>query len=189
MVTDASRKRTGFLFRYALRSFAIVLLLAILIRVFFFSSYVMSGAAMLPSVWPGDFIVAVKWRLQQPKRGEIVAFQCPAATERICLKRVIAVEGDRVEYSEGKLMVNGRFSNNRPLSGVIAQESIEGQAWAIWPAPMQAVSTEPVIVPPRHVYVLNDKRVDNEDSRQWGAVPVELIEGRAMAGLAIPGLV
>lgn len=172
------RKQTDFVFRYALQSFGLIVLVAILIRTFLVSSYVMSGAAMLPSIWPGDFLFAYKVKTDEPKRGEILVLRCPSAKERICLKRVVGVPGDRIEYDQGQLKVNAQPVRGKKLGDEFVQEMVEGTTWAIWPT-ADTTTTRPLVVPPAHVYVLNDKRDDGEDSRQWGPLPLNLVEGRA----------
>ena len=177
--TDATRKQLGFLIRYSLQSASIIVLLAIFLRVFVLSSYVMSGASMLPSIWPGDFLVALKWGTQGAKRGEVVALHCPGARDRTCLKRVVGVAGDRIEFQGGKLIVNGESAQKRQISKEISVEAVGRRSWLIWPSEPAAGVKEPLIVPPGHVYLLNDKRVDGEDSRSWGPVPVSELEGKA----------
>jgi signal peptidase I len=177
--TDAAKKQADFLVRYALQSLGLILLVAVFLRTFLVSSYVMSGSSMLPSIWPGDFIMGAKWSLDAPKRGEIVIMKCPSTKERVCLKRVVAVAGDRVEFRDGALFVNGHAARAKPIGSDFLQENVEDASWAVWPGGKRVNSREPVIVPPQYVYVLNDKRADLEDSRTWGPVPAELMEARA----------
>lgn len=178
--TDTARKQFHFLIRYSLQSAATIIILAVLIRVFFISSYVMSGATMLPSVWPGDFLVAAKWRAAHPDRGDVVAMRCPGSRDRTCLKRVVAVAGDRVEFVGGHLVVNGEPARLNKVSSEIMIERVGARDWTIWPANEgdKAMSAEPIVVPPDHVYLLNDKRGDLEDSRRWGPVPRRDIEAK-----------
>lgn len=177
-VTDTSKKQIDFLIRYALQSAATIILIAILIRVFFISSYVMSGASMLPSVWPGDFLVATKWNLGEPQRGDVMALRCPGGKDRTCLKRVVAVPGDRVELNAGVVYVNGEAGTQKMVSEELAVERFRGRAWVIWPSKKGTQTTGAMVVPPRHVYLLNDKRADGEDSRGWGTVSYDELEGR-----------
>ena len=180
MATDVGRKQTGFLWRYTLQSIGLVLLLAALIRFFLLSSYVMSGASMLPSVWPGDFLLAARNSLGQPQRGQLYVLRCPAARERICLRRLIGLPGDRLEFRDGRLWLNGRKIQFKSISVDFARESFEGESWAIWPSPAEEVMKLPVVVPPGHIFVLNDKRSDSEDGRQWGPVSADLLEARPL---------
>ncbi len=176
--TDTSKKQIDFLVRYTLQSAATIILIAILIRVFFVSSYVMSGSGMLPAVWPGDFLVATKWSVRSPKRGDVVALRCPGGKDRTCLKRVVATPGDRVEINDGVLFVNGEAGVQKKVSDELAVERFSGRSWVIWPSKKALVTIPPMVVPPRHVYLLNDKRADGEDSRGWGTVSYDELEGK-----------
>jgi signal peptidase I len=178
MKTDTARKQANFVLRYALQSFGLIVVLAVLIRIFLISSYVMAGASMLPTIWPGDFLIGVKWHLGEPRRGDVVVFRCPAARESNCLRRVIGVAGDRVEFKGGHLVVNRTAAVLRGVGGGFAEESVSGRGWAVWPAPQAEKDRPAVIVPPGFMYVLNDKREDHDDSRRWGPLPVELLEAR-----------
>lgn len=174
-----ARRQSDFILRYALQSLGFVVLIAILIRTFLVSSYVMSGAAMLPSVWPGDFLFAYKVKTDAPERGEVLILRCPSAKERICLKRVVGLPGDRVEFDQGQLKVNGTPAAGKTLGDEFAEETVEGVTWAVWPSAAGTQTTPALVVPPGHVYLLNDKRDDPEDSRQWGPLPLNQVEGRA----------
>jgi signal peptidase I len=174
--TDTAKKQYEFLLRYVLQSAGIILISAVLLRVFFVSSYVMAGTGMLPSVWPGDFLVAFKW--STPKRGDVAALRCPGAKERTCLKRVIGVEGDRIEFLAGQLVVNGQPSRLRKVSAELAVEQVGKQSWVIWPQSTAGATVEALVIPPGQVYLLNDKRSDNEDSRSWGPISDDELEGK-----------
>ncbi|HMN69017.1 MAG TPA: signal peptidase I [Bdellovibrionales bacterium] len=178
--TDTSKRQVTFLFRYALQSFAVVLIVAILLRTFFFSSYAMSGWSMLPNVWPGDFLLASQWRAQQHmRRGEIVALRCPYSREQLCLKRVVGLPGDRIEFQDRHLVINGQPARYQEISAEISQETAAGKSWLVWPD--SAAETAPaLVVPPDQIYLLNDKRSDREDSRKWGPVPKTQIESRVL---------
>lgn len=182
--TDTAKKRANFLLRYVLQSLAVILILAILVRTFLISSYVMSGWSMLPSVWPGDFLLAGKWNLAKVERGDVVVLHCPHQKDHICLKRVVGLAGDRIEFRGGLLVVNGQTATYQPVSADVQMEVVAGKSWLIWPAPFTGrTRTEdeaPVVVPPHSLYLLNDKRSDSEDSRTWGPVKSDLLEARAL---------
>jgi len=167
----------GFLLRYSLQSFGAILFLAILIRFFLFSSYAMSGSAMLPTIWPGDFLVASRVRLKDIHRGEVVALRCPNTKDRLCMKRVIALPGDRVEFKGDTLVVNGVVAHYIP-AGQFQTEVTSAGSWAIWPAKSSGSEPQPVVVPPQNIYLLNDKRADRDDSRTWGPVTMDNLEAR-----------
>jgi signal peptidase I len=176
--TDTAKKQVDFLLRYALQTFAAVLLIAILVRTFFISSYVMSGWSMLPTIWPGDFLLANKFQITRIHRGDVVALRCPNARDRICLKRVVGLPGDRIEFQAGALIINGEKARIESISPEVLHEAVAGHSWLIWPEENASASSQPVVVPPQQVYLLNDKRSDPEDSRGWGPVSVDMLEAK-----------
>lgn len=79
------------------------------------------------------------------------------------IKRVIAVEGDRVQIKDGNVYVNGKkIRENYLPEGTITN----------------AIYYNDVIVPENCVYVLGDNRKESMDSRTFGCIPVEKIEGK-----------
>lgn len=174
----AGKKQASFLLRYALQSLFIIILIAILARVFLVSSYAMSGVGMLPSVWPGDFVLAVKTNLSKVKRGTVVTLRCPGDRDKICMKRVVGVDGDRLEFRAGHLFINGKNTFERALSPNFVQEASGGDHWAVWPNAGSEGDRAAIVVPPHSVYLLNDKRSDTEDSRTWGVIATNQLEAR-----------
>lgn len=132
---------------------------------------------MLPSVWPGDFVVATKWRLSHLERGQIVTLRCPPSRDQFCIKRVVGVPGDRIEFKMGRLVLNG-VEAQLQMQGDFALETTGGKSWMIWPDQAIGFNLDPVIVPPGMLYLLNDRRADHLDSRTWGVVPQNLLRSR-----------
>jgi len=68
-----------------------------------------SGASMEPSYRDGS--VNLTWRLRytfsSPKRYDVVAVRF-AGSRVMLLKRVVALEGEELEFRDGKLLVNGK---------------------------------------------------------------------------------
>ena len=108
----------------------------------------------------------------------MVALDWPGGRDKTCLKRVIGVAGDRVEFAQGQLVINGETSRIRSVSQELAVEAVAGKSWVIWPPGNQDASAPPLVVPRGHVYLLNDKRIDAEDSRSWGPVNVDELEAK-----------
>ncbi len=101
----------------------------------------------------GPEVPVVHWRLprlKSPQRGDVVSFHPPWRGSEVYLKRVIAVGGDRVQWHNGMLYVNGEAIPGT-LSG--AKNSPES------------------IIPAGRIYLLGDNRRNSEDSRVWGTVP------------------
>jgi signal peptidase I len=99
------------------------------------------------------------WR--EPQRQQIVVFRAPLPGNPDYIKRVIGLPGDTVEIRNGGVWVNG----NR-----LAEPYLLG--------PMDAAEHYgPVTVPPQSYFVMGDNRNDSYDSRYWGFVPNDAIEG------------
>lgn len=169
----------SFVVRNALQILAVVILIAFVLRTFFISSYSVSTWSMLPNIWPGDFIVGYRTGLSRPERGQTVALRCPTAREQLCLRRVIGIPGDRIEFNESGLVINGENVGYKPVSKDLGQEYYGHRSWSIWPdAVRSSGSSRPVVIAPGHVYLLNDKRSDLDDSRVWGPVSTTYMEAK-----------
>ena len=99
-------------------------------------------------------------------RGEVVVYRHPKQTQLRSIKRIIAVEGDRIAIKGGRAIVNGITIEEPYL-----EESADG-----------SVSDMPEAqVPAGHVFVLGDNRANSVDSRDTlahGPVPLENLIGR-----------
>ena len=110
-------------------AFMLKLLLAVLIvRSFVFAPFAIPSESMLPRLWNGDVLLAAKWpygfsrnslpfdaplidgRLfaREPKRGDVVIFKHPI-DHTDYVKRVIALPGDTIALTQGRVVLNGAF--------------------------------------------------------------------------------
>jgi signal peptidase I len=135
-----------------------------------------SGSSMERTLHSGDvlFIARVRVVLRYQRfrtvllsRGRIVVFSSPG-DESLAVKRIVAVGGDRVRISRGRLIVNG-VETREPY----ATDSDSD----VWPA-AQGGS---VVVPERRYFVLGDNRTAASDSRVWGTIPEFAILGIVLA--------
>ena len=112
---------------------------------------------------------------RSPERGEVVIFDSPESDVRL-IKRVVAVEGDRVEVVGGKLLINGE-----KLPGDMSVDhEIFGERTAL--LNLEAGGgrdMKPKIVTEGAVMVMGDNRGNSRDSRAFGFIPVEDVYGRA----------
>lgn len=137
--------------------------LAFLIRTFFFEVYRVEGASMEATLHTGDRVLVNKWLYlwRLPEKGEVIVFQYPEDLTRDFIKRVVAVSGDTVEIRQGKVYVNGE------LLPEVASTLSDRETWA------------PHVVEPDTVWVLGDNRSNSEDSRYFGPVQRTQIRGQA----------
>jgi len=110
----------------------------------------------------------IVYLFHRPERGDIVVFDPPERSDKPYVKRVIAVEGERVAFREGKIYVNGKILNESYIVG------------SVNPAPFGGSGNDrEVTVPANTVYVLGDNRNNSKDSRYFGAVSLDEVVGKA----------
>ena len=155
-----------------LRSVALWLLLALLLRWIVVEPRWIPSGSMLPTLQLQDRILVEKLRpkLRRPlPSGTIVVFHPPATLlaagydpKAALIKRVVAVAGDRIAVSDGQLR-----RNNTPVQEDWRPEPIDYELAAL-------------TVPPGHVLVLGDNRNASLDSHLWGPLPLEDVIGTAV---------
>jgi len=117
------------------------------------------GNNMYPAVRDGDLIFS--YRLQHPYINSAVLYRHKG---KVNVGRVIAMEGSVVDISEkGELTVNGVSPAEEVFYPTYKAE--------------ETFVEYPYTVPSGKVFILNDFREDKEDSRNFGAVNIEDLEG------------
>lgn len=75
-------------------------------------SYTIPAGSMKPVFVPGDTVLTTPIRAAD--RGNLVVFLHPI-TEQVWIKRVIAIEGDRIAIEDGTVILNGEALTQTPL--------------------------------------------------------------------------
>ncbi len=145
--------------------FAGVIVALLLIRSFVVEPVRVRSDSMEPTVPSGAILLIDKFSylIGDPDRGDVVVAANPLTGESI-VKRVVAVGGDSVGIEDGQLIVNGTS---------VVEDYIDN-------AEMDGFFTGPDVVPPGQVYLLGDNRDTSEDSRVFGPVDVDDVEGRVI---------
>lgn len=184
----------------AIRTYAegvlLTVLFALVIRGMVLAPFRVPNEIMAPGIVAGDFVMAYRlpygFRLpfsgkkigeSVPARGELVIFPCPNAEHKTCLRRVVALEGDRVEVRGERLIVNGEEATYEPMAsqqeGFRLKESLKGASYEILiHGDGKRSRFGPYIVGPGSIFVLSDHRGLGEDSRDWGGVKSKQVEAR-----------
>jgi signal peptidase I len=97
-----------------------------------------------------------------PKTGDIVVFKYPDDISRSFVKRVVGINGDRVQIINGKLILNDTIINESYLN----QKNISRENWG------------PGIIGPNQYFVLGDNRTASNDSREWGTISDQHVIGK-----------
>lgn len=174
----------------------LAVLFAVILRSFVITAYRIPSEAMAPSLQKGDFVFAYrlpfgmrlpfvekKVGVGKPKRGEVVVFECPHRQQEWCIKRIIGLEGDRIEIRGERLVVNGELATYQPEGagklGFLLKEKLFGMEQQILiQGSSQRSRFGPYVVPPGSVFMLADNRDQGGDSRTWGPVPIDNLEAR-----------
>ena len=98
-------------------------------------------------------------------RGDVVVLEPPVDHDQPYIKRIIGLPGDHITFQDGYVMVNGARLDEDYIDGAITQ--------------CVNRDTCDVVVPDGSVYVLGDHRDNSQDSRYFGVVPEEDIDGKA----------
>ncbi|MDD5635143.1 MAG: signal peptidase I [Candidatus Caldatribacteriota bacterium] len=138
-------------------------IIAFIIITFIGQVTVVKGASMEDTLFNSERLICNKivYRITEPKHGEIVIFKPPIDQNHNYIKRVIAVEGDKVKIVDGTVYLNGEQ---------LEEDYIEHRSYETMPE---------IIVPEDSYFVLGDNRSNSSDSRFWGFVPEKNIIGRA----------
>jgi signal peptidase I len=125
--------------------------------------------SMEPTLRTGEYFLAdaTYYRSRHPMRGEVAVYLHPKQADLHYIKRIIAVEGDRVAIKGGRAVVNG-MAVEEPYLDVGAADG-------------RFADMAEIRVPAGHVYVLGDNRANSVDSRDTvahGTVPVANLIGR-----------
>lgn len=142
-------------------------LLATAIRTFIVQPYVVPTGSMIPTIEIGDRVIANKfvYRFEEPEPGDIVVLDDPTGSVPTLIKRVVAVGGQTVDLVDGQVTVDGTALDEPYTHGL--------------PSEPQTVSM-PYEVPEGSVWLMGDYRTNSQDSRFFGAVPLEKIRGEAI---------
>lgn len=187
------------------RSLWPVLFAVFLIRSFLIQPYQVPTGSLLPTVLPGDFIVANQYQygtflpiwhkklfsLGHARRGQIILFHDPVNTDVLLVKRLIGLPGDRISYVNKTLYVNGVKQKQTVVGPTVdidsdtdvieKTENFNNKTHGIFINPRRRdVDFYDVIVPAKHYFVMGDNRDNSNDSRYWGFVPEDHVVGQGV---------
>ncbi len=203
-------------------SFFPVIALVFVLRSFLFEPFKIPSESMVPTLLVGDLILVNKFtygirlpiinkkivQINNPQRGDVMVFKYPVDNSTDYIKRVVGTPGDKIEYRNKRLTVNGKPSQYQTLPDYLIPdrlvyskqltEDLTGMQHRILnndEAPTYSPSqvfgfankeackydTEGFLctVPPGNYFMMGDNRDNSQDSRYWGFVPDKNIVGKA----------
>lgn len=190
-------------FSGAVQSLIITLVCAVFIVTFLEQPFQIPSPSMENTLLVGDYLLVDKvhyapggvWGhilpYEQIRRGDIIVFHFPVDPTQHFVKRVIGIPGDRVRLAHKQVMVNGEpmhepYAVHIPGSIDHYRDDfpqpypVPDQTPKWWVEMRQHVRDGELIVPPGRYFVMGDNRDNSDDSRFWGFVPRENVEGRPL---------
>ena len=216
----AAEARQPWWVEYSISFFPVILIVFVL-RSFLVEPFKIPSGSMIPTLLIGDFILVNKYAygvrlpvvnvkvfdLASPKRGDVMVFRYPADPSLDYIKRVVALPGDRIEYRNKELRVNGALAPRKQIQDYESKERLQyfpryletfdGAEHEIILEKEAPGAVSPGMdfrhsgkcdynsggltctVPAGHYFVMGDNRDNSSDSRVWGFVPDENIVGKA----------
>lgn len=149
-----------------LQSLIIALILALIIRTFFFQFFYIPSRSMESTLLINDRIIVTKFSywFNEPQRGDVVVFKYPLDPSKLYVKRLIAVPGENIKIRDSKLYINDTLVTEPYL-----------------PLDLEFEDFGPVEVPEGQYFMMGDNRNNSSDSRVWGFVEKDLIVGKSQA--------
>ena len=186
-------------FREYAEAFLVALALAIVLRTFLLQAYKIPSGSMESTLLIGDHIIVNKviyglrmpdslfgltpfgnvipygqylFQIEPIHRGDVVVFVYPEDPTKDFIKRVVAIPGDTVEVRGGMLYLNDALAPTPPGTHYVVPPDQRDDS------PRDA--HQPLRLQTDQYFMMGDNRDRSYDSRFWGPVSRNAIEGRAM---------
>ncbi len=149
--------------------FVFTLAAVMILTNFVFRHSEVDGGSMMKTLHDGDHLI-ISDLFYTPDYGDIVVFSSDKTDGKALVKRIVALEGDEVDFyfAEGRYLL---FVNNKLIEEDYAYIGGEGHVLS---------EVENYVVKKGEVFVLGDHRNDSHDSRSFGAIDVDSILGRVV---------
>jgi len=163
--------------------------------VFFVMTFVVQAfqiptGSMEPTLLVGDFLLVNKLVYTNPptdlekailprrdiRRQDIVVFKYPKELNKDFVKRIIALEGEKIEVKDKQVYINDQpIAESYKVHNDVQVFNKDGYYHYD-----DAIRDNfgPVVVPPGHCFVMGDNRDNSMDSRYWSFLPMDYIKGK-----------
>lgn len=170
----------------------VAVILALFVRTWVVQVFEIPTASMEPALLRGDHVLvnrfifglgaadAPDWLpMRAVERGDVVVFRFPPDPARNYVKRTIGLPGDVVEIVDKRVHVDGEALDESAYADYL-DDRVYQRSLFLHDGYRKRDNFGPLVVPPRHFFVLGDNRDDSYDSRFWGQVSRRLLKGRVL---------
>jgi signal peptidase I len=177
--SEESQKDGGNSLVEIIRFSIIALLIVVPIRTFVAQPFIVSGASMAETFHTGEYLIIdqVTYKMDQPKRGDVIVFRYPKDPSKFFIKRVIGLPGDTVTIDGTSVTIK----NETNPDGFILNEPY-----------IKAMRPNPFLeetLGEKEYFVMGDNRDESSDSRIWGVLQEDRIIGKAFLRLFPPSTI
>jgi signal peptidase I len=150
------------------KSFFTYLVLILIFRVYILEPHSVSGSSMDETFHTSDYVLVdkISYNFKDPARGDVIVFNPPIETREgdRFIKRIIGVPGDTIIVNGTDTFVNGiqqvekfvTYSSSKTASSTLGEDEY---------------------------FVMGDNRSVSYDSRSWGVLKKEHIQGKVFLRL------
>ena len=186
------KKREKSVFREYFELIAETAIFVFFVMTFVVQAFQIPTGSMDPTLLVGDFLLVNKFAYNQtvytwekkvmPRkkvdRYDVVVFKFPQELSKDYVKRVIALEGEKVEIRDKQVYIN-----DNPIAEkykVHNDSQVYTKSDYFQYDDYIRDNFGPVVVPPEHCFAMGDNRDNSSDSRYWGFVSLNKIKGKAL---------
>ena len=145
--------------------YILIIILVILLKIFVITPIRVNGTSMNPTLEEGDIMLLNKLSRNNIKRFDIIVIDY---NDEELIKRVIGLPGEKIEYRNNKLYVNGNAVKEKFTK--VKDEKLDNYS-------IEAL--EQLKVPKDYYFVVGDNRPNSLDSRMIGFIHKDKIKGKA----------
>lgn len=159
-------------FMWEIATVAIVALVIILpIRYFLIQPFYVKGASMEPNFYDHEYLIIdeISYRLNEPKRGDIVVFKYPRDPKQYFIKRVVGLPGEKIKIENGRVHVLKNNQYEKLNEDYLSEDTLTN-------LPLRGYGE--VSLADDEFFLLGDNRNESLDSRIFGPVSRDFIIGR-----------